>query len=91
MPTAHGLQAGVNLNIFAAVSGMFGSNTKKETKPDGSSTEDTQSSGRVKGAGVGNLSAVGEANTETRDRRLKANATPQGVEGKTQQAIEDRT
>ncbi|KAF2239670.1 hypothetical protein EV356DRAFT_499866 [Viridothelium virens] len=83
-------KAGVNLNLFAAVSGIFGSKTQKETKPDGSSTENTQSAGRVKGAGVGNMSAVGEANAQTTDRRLRANAAPQAVEAQSQQAIEDR-
>ncbi|KAI9666086.1 MAG: hypothetical protein M1821_004021 [Bathelium mastoideum] len=82
-------KAGVNLNIFAAVSGIFGSKTQKETNPDGSSTEHTQSAGHMKGAGAGNLSAMGEANTETTDRRLRANAAPQAVAGEARQAVED--
>ncbi|KAL9087492.1 MAG: hypothetical protein Q9165_006603 [Trypethelium subeluteriae] len=82
-------KAGVNLNLFAAVSGIFGSKTQKETNPDGSSTENTQSAGRVKGAGVGNMSAVGEANAQTTDRRLRANAPPQADKAQSQPAIED--
>ena len=87
--SAHPCQAGINLNIFAAISGIFGSKTQKETKADGSSTEHTQSAGRMKGAGAGNLSAMGEANAETTDRRLRANASPRTVEGQAHQTIED--
>ena len=43
------LQAGVNLNIFGAVSGMFSGKAKKETAPDGSSTEQREEQAAVKG------------------------------------------
>ncbi|KAI9712731.1 MAG: hypothetical protein M1820_001353 [Bogoriella megaspora] len=64
--------AGLNLNIFAAFSGLFGSKKQKRTEADGSSTENEQSAAKARGAGVGNMEAVGAANAETRDRRLKA-------------------
>jgi hypothetical protein len=69
---ANGLQAGVNLNIFAAVSGIFSGKSKKttDTKPDGSShsVEHSTGAGKMRGAGHGVLNAIGTSETEVRER-----------------------
>jgi hypothetical protein len=74
-------QAGLNLNIFAAVSGVFKSKSTKttDTKKDGSShsVENREEDGQFKGAGAGNLKAVGEAHSHERYRK--------GVEGEQMQ------
>lgn len=72
-------QAGLNLNLFAALSGsMFQRKNKTtDTRPDGSSrtVEQTDTAARAKGAGGGNLSAYGAARAEGRDRAIGKEAT----------------
>jgi len=69
-------KAGLNLNLFAAVSGVFGSKSKKttDTDPDGSShsVEDTEGVGHVKGAGGGNLKAAGSAQANDYQKKTKS-------------------
>lgn len=43
------LQAGLNLNIFGALSGVFSGKSKKETAADGSSVEHRDDKAAVKG------------------------------------------
>lgn len=43
-------QAGLNLNVFGALSGAFSSKSKKETAEDGSSTEERQE--QLSGSGM---------------------------------------
>jgi hypothetical protein len=66
-------KAGLNLNIFAAVSGVFkGRSTKTtDTKKDGSShsVENREEMGHVNGAGAANLKAVGDAHSHERYRK----------------------
>ncbi|PNS14942.1 hypothetical protein CAC42_2171 [Sphaceloma murrayae] len=59
--------AGLNLNIFAAFSGMFSSKTRKDTAADGSSVEHREEHGRVKGAGHGNMQAAGQGQLHDRE------------------------
>ena len=61
------MQAGLNLNVFGAVSGMFSSKSKKDTAADGSSVEHRDERAAVKGAGAGNMSAVGAAQGQARN------------------------
>jgi len=65
-------QAGLNLNIFAAVSGIFSGKSKKttDTNADGSShsVEHSKGAGKMHGAGHGVLNAVGKTDTEVRER-----------------------
>ncbi|EOD52504.1 membrane protein [Neofusicoccum parvum] len=67
-------KAGLNLNIFAALSGSMFQRSKKttDTAADGSSrtVEHTDTAAQAKGAGHGNLSAVGSAKAESRDRAV---------------------
>ncbi|KAM0707609.1 hypothetical protein Q7P35_004254 [Cladosporium inversicolor] len=56
--------AGLNLNIFGAVAGVFSGKSKKETAADGSSVEHRDDKAAIKGAGAGNLNAVGAADFE---------------------------
>ncbi|KAM0699334.1 hypothetical protein Q7P36_001381 [Cladosporium allicinum] len=56
--------AGLNLNLFAALSGVFSGSSKKETAADGSSVEHRNDNAGVKGAGAGNFSALGAADLE---------------------------
>ncbi|KAL1584144.1 hypothetical protein WHR41_07247 [Cladosporium halotolerans] len=53
--------AGLNLNIFGALSGVFSGKSTKETAADGSSVEHRDDKAAMKGAGKGNLSAAGAA------------------------------
>ncbi|KAF4543192.1 Membrane protein [Lasiodiplodia theobromae] len=72
-------KAGLNLNIFAALSGsMFQRKTKTtDTAADGSSrvVEQTDTAARGKGAAHGNLSAYGAARAEGRDRAIGQEST----------------
>ena len=75
-PTNHvSLQAALNLNIFAALSGAISSVTRKtkHTNADGSSyeTEDNHTVGHAKGAGHANMQAVAQAEAETSDRAYR--------------------
>ncbi|KAI7373026.1 hypothetical protein KC336_g20505 [Hortaea werneckii] len=63
--------AGLNLNLVGAVTGMLSSKSKKEEQPDGSSVEHKDEQGHIKGAGAGNMQALGSANAESKDRRMK--------------------
>jgi len=42
-------QAGLNLNLAGAVSGLFSSKSKKTTNPDGSSVEEREENDAAKG------------------------------------------
>jgi hypothetical protein len=81
-------QAGLNLNLFAALSGAFSGKSKKtkNTAEDGSSveTEDTRVTGHANGVGAGNLSAVGQAQAQSSERHRKLEGYQQdhlGLEG----------
>ncbi|RMY48462.1 hypothetical protein D0865_08070 [Hortaea werneckii] len=74
--------AGLNLNLVGAVTGLFSSKSKKEEQPDGSSVEHKDEQAHIKGkpyigantqtgAGAGNMQALGAANAESKDRRMK--------------------
>lgn len=43
------VQAGLNLNIFGAVAGVFSGKSKKETAADGSSVEHRDDKAAIKG------------------------------------------
>jgi hypothetical protein len=62
----------LNLNIFAAVSGIFSGKGKKttDTKADGSShsVEHTRGAGKMHGSGAGTLNAIGKGESEYRER-----------------------
>jgi hypothetical protein len=62
----------LNLNIFAAVTGVFSGKGKKttDTMPDGSShsEEEHTGKGKMRGAGAGTLNAVENSNSEFRER-----------------------
>ncbi|KAK0362294.1 hypothetical protein LTR94_020033 [Friedmanniomyces endolithicus] len=64
-------QAGINLNVFGALAGAFSGKSTKETAADGSSVEYREDEGRVKGAGKGNLQAVGAAQGEEKGREVR--------------------
>lgn len=70
----------LNLNIFAGLSGVFGSKktTTTETAPDGSSrsVENTNGVGHVKGIGAGTLDA--QAQAEAKDYAKKTHAIEEG-------------
>ncbi|PSK54836.1 hypothetical protein B9Z65_3925 [Elsinoe australis] len=59
--------AGLNLNIFGAISGVFSSKSRKDTAADGSSVEHREEQGRVKGAGHGNMQAAGQGQLHDRE------------------------
>ncbi|KAF2453749.1 hypothetical protein BDY21DRAFT_366745 [Lineolata rhizophorae] len=67
--------AGLNLNLFAAVSGVFSGRSKKsqQLKDDGSyyAEEEQQSAARAQGVGAGSLAAAGQARADSGARRLK--------------------
>ncbi|KAF2433376.1 hypothetical protein EJ08DRAFT_647419 [Tothia fuscella] len=75
-------EAGLNLNLSAAVSSVFGGKSKKttDTAPDGSShsVEDREGVGHVKGAGKGNLGVIGKGEAHSHERSRKI------AEGKSQ-------
>jgi hypothetical protein len=72
-------QGSLNLNLFAAVSGLFGSKTTKTTDvaPDGSSqsVENSKGVGHVKGVGAGTLDV--QASGEAKDYAKKTHAVEQ--------------
>ncbi|KAK0337940.1 hypothetical protein LTR91_011780 [Friedmanniomyces endolithicus] len=63
--------AGINLNVFGALAGAFSGKSTKETAADGSSVEYREDEGRVKGAGKGNLEAVGAAQGEEKGSEVR--------------------
>ena len=67
-----GLQAGLNLNVFGALSGAFSSKSKKEMEPDGSSIETREETLAGSGAGAGNLNAAAAANAEQHAKQTRA-------------------
>lgn len=71
----------LNLNIFAGLSGVFGSKktTTTDTAPDGSSksVENSKGVGHVKGIGAGTLDAQG--NAEAKDYAKKTHAVEEGT------------
>ncbi|EMC99438.1 hypothetical protein BAUCODRAFT_144865 [Baudoinia panamericana UAMH 10762] len=70
--------AGLNLNIFGALSGAFGSKSEKETAADGSSVEQREERAKVKGAGAGDLDARGAASAEEKGREMRRVAVKGG-------------
>ncbi|CAK4032340.1 hypothetical protein DOTSEDRAFT_121804 [Lecanosticta acicola] len=64
--------AGLNLNVFGALSGAFSSKSSKKTEQDGSSVEDREENASVSGAGVGNANANAAASAEQRGREMRA-------------------
>ena len=78
-------KAGLNLNLGAAVAGIFSGSKKKKSDvdADGSSStyEHTQGRGYVEGSGVGNLGAIANGQASVADRQRRT------VEG-TQQQID---
>lgn len=69
-------QAGLNLNLFGAISGVFSGRSRKvtDTAKDGSSktTEHSEGEGAFKGAGHGTMNAIAAGQAETKERHLKA-------------------
>jgi len=69
-------QAGLNLNIFGAISGVFSGRSRKvtDTAKDGSSktTEHSSGEGAWKGAGHGTMNAVASGQADAKERHLKA-------------------
>lgn len=61
-------QAGLNLNIFGAISGAFSGKSKKQQQKDGTTTEDREEHAHIRGAGMGNASAAGAASAEAKAR-----------------------
>ena len=74
-------QAGLNLNIFAGLSGAFSGKkkTSKNTQPDGSSTEtiEEQGAGHARGVGAGSMNANAAAQAQQGERHRKAAAVEQ--------------
>ena len=72
-------QAGLNLNVFGALSGAFSSKSKKQThqNPDGSShsVEDREELGRANGVAQGQGQAFVKGESEQGARKMR------GVEG----------
>lgn len=68
-------QAGLNLNIFAALSGSMFSRSKKttDTRPDGSSrsVETTDTAAQAQGRGAANMQAIAEARSDAGKRYAK--------------------
>ncbi|KAJ9631991.1 hypothetical protein H2203_000392 [Taxawa tesnikishii (nom. ined.)] len=63
--------AGLNLNIFGALSGAFSGKSKKQTQPDGSSTEHRDETAHVRGVGMGGAQAQGAASAEEKGRQMR--------------------
>ncbi|KAF4550058.1 Hypothetical protein D9617_19g103640 [Elsinoe fawcettii] len=86
--------AGLNLNIFGAVSGIFSSKSRKDTAKDGSSVEHREENGRIKGAGHGNMQAAGAGDFHDREaayRHIPLGDDNQRLEDAPQKkAVEDR-
>jgi hypothetical protein len=65
-------QAGLNLNIFAAFSGVFSGRKKKttDTAKDGSShsVEHSEGHGKVRGYGTGTMNAIGAGEVKKKER-----------------------
>jgi hypothetical protein len=78
----------LNLNLFAAVSGIFSGKKKKETTIDESgkshSVEHSTGHGKMKGAGAGTLSAIG-AGTASRKERHRITDETEAIEGTKQE------
>ncbi|KAK5166902.1 uncharacterized protein LTR77_007631 [Saxophila tyrrhenica] len=70
--SAYSQQAGLNLNVFGALSGAFSSKSTKETEADGSSKEVRQEQVSGSGAGAGNLNANAAASAEDKGRQMRA-------------------
>ncbi|KAF1984866.1 hypothetical protein K402DRAFT_395235 [Aulographum hederae CBS 113979] len=68
-------QAGLNLNLFGAISGVFAGKSKKTTDTDANgkshSVEDSQGVAHAKGAGGGTLNAIGSAKADSMERERK--------------------
>jgi hypothetical protein len=68
-------KAGLNLNIFGAISGVFGGRSRKttDTAADGSShsVEEKEGIGAFKGRGAGTMTAVAEGKADVSERRTK--------------------
>ncbi|KAK8210596.1 hypothetical protein IWZ01DRAFT_541589 [Phyllosticta capitalensis] len=68
-------KAGLNLNIFAALSGSMFSRSKKttDTRPDGSSrsVETTDTAAQAQGRGAANMQAIAEARSDAGKRYAK--------------------
>ncbi|KAM0723529.1 hypothetical protein Q7P37_000516 [Cladosporium fusiforme] len=64
-------KAGLNLNIFGALSGVFSGKSTKTTGKDGNSVEKRDDKAAMKGAGAGNLTAVGAADAEEDKKSFK--------------------
>ncbi|KAF2804660.1 uncharacterized protein BDZ99DRAFT_525491 [Mytilinidion resinicola] len=68
-------QAGLNLNLLGAVSGIFSAKSKKTTNnnPDGSSvsTEERAERGQASRRAAGNATAIGAANANSGRRKMK--------------------
>lgn len=64
-------QAGLNLNVFGALSGAFSSKSSKTTEEDGSYTEEREQQSHAKGLGAGNMRANAAAKGEGRKADMK--------------------
>jgi hypothetical protein len=77
-------QGSLNLNLFAAVGGIFGSKTTTttDTAPDGSSrsVENSRGVGQVKGVGASTLDT--QASAESKDYAKKTHAVEQSQKQK---------
>ncbi|KAK8182284.1 hypothetical protein BC567DRAFT_219433 [Phyllosticta citribraziliensis] len=93
--TAPHPQAGLNLNIFAALSGSMFSRSKKttDTRPDGSSrsVETTDTAAQAQGRGAANMQAVAEARSDAGKRYAKGQEAIEnsGDAGPTKKRIEE--
>ncbi|KAF1349791.1 hypothetical protein BDV97DRAFT_398596 [Delphinella strobiligena] len=61
--------AGLNLNVFGALSGAFSGKSSKQQENDGSSVERKENSQHISGVGMGSLNAAGAANAEAKSRQ----------------------
>ncbi|KAK8157626.1 hypothetical protein IWX90DRAFT_21350 [Phyllosticta citrichinensis] len=88
-------KAGLNLNIFAALSGSMFSRSKKttDTRPDGSSrsVETTDTAAQAQGRGAANMQAVAEARSDAGKRYAKGQEAIEnsGDAGPTKKRIEE--
>jgi len=88
---------GINLNIFAAVSGIFSGKSKKTSHTDANgethTTEDFEGHNRVKSAGHSTLNAVSNASSSTKERHRITDESMQDdrkmIQGKSEPSLED--
>jgi len=84
-PITNETQAGLNLNLFGALSGVFSGKSDKmtDTKVDGSSCteEKSQGVGKVRGEGGGSVNALAAAKADAGTREMRAVKGGEGGNG----------